>query len=68
MASITKEMTIGELLQQDMGSAAILMQMGMHCVGCPSSAMESIEEACQVHGIDIDEMMKALEGYFAGKE
>ena len=40
MASITKEMTIGELLQQDMGSAAILMQMGMHCVGCPSSAME----------------------------
>ena len=67
MASITKEMTIGELLQQDMGSAAILMQMGMHCVGCPSSAMESIEEACQVHSIDVDEMMKALEAYFAEK-
>ena len=42
---ITKQTLIGEMLQMDMGIAAILMAAGMHCVGCPSSAMESLEEA-----------------------
>ena len=50
---ITKQTLIGEMLQMDMGIAAILMAAGMHCVGCPSSAMESLEEACMVHGIDV---------------
>ena len=50
---ITKQTLIGEMLQMDMGIAAILMAAGMHCVGCPSSAMESLEEACMVHGLSL---------------
>jgi hybrid cluster-associated redox disulfide protein len=46
--SITKETTMGEMLQYDRGIAYILMQNGMHCVGCPSSIGESLEEACMV--------------------
>ena len=53
---ITKQTLIGEMLQMDMGIAAILMAAGMHCVGCPSSAMESLEEACMVHGMDADQL------------
>lgn len=53
---ITKQTLIGEMLQMDMGIAAILMAAGMHCVGCPSSAMESLEEACMVHGMDADQV------------
>ena len=49
---ISKEMLIGELLQVDENMAQILMGAGMHCIGCPSSQMESLEEACMVHGID----------------
>ena len=57
---ITKQTLIGEMLQMDMGIAAILMAAGMHCVGCPSSAMESLEEACMVHGIDVEELLVEL--------
>ena len=59
-AQVTKQTLIGEMLQLDMGIAAILMASGMHCVGCPSSAMESLEEACMVHGIDVDELIEKL--------
>ena len=62
---ITKEMLIGEILTIDMQLAAVLMNCGMHCVGCPSSQMESLEEACAVHGMDVNvvlaELNKALE-------
>ena len=53
MAAITKDMTIGEILSIG-GEAVIpaLLQMGMHCIGCPASQMETLEEAAQVHGID----------------
>ncbi len=64
----TKKTTMGELLAHDMGIAFILMQAGMHCVGCPSSVGESLEEACQVHGIDCDELMKKISEYLANKE
>ena len=46
---ITKATTMGEMLQYDMGIAYVLMEAGMHCVGCPSSIGESLEEACMVH-------------------
>ena len=52
---VTKETTMGEMLELDGGIAVILMQAGMHCVGCPSSIGESLEEACMVHGIDCDD-------------
>ena len=65
--NITKEMTMGELLSIDRGVAVVLMNAGMHCIGCPSSIGESLEEACMVHGIEIDELLKNLNEYFANK-
>ena len=60
MADITKDMTIGEILRTNPDVAPILMNAGMHCLGCPSAQGESLEEAAMVHGIDIDEMIDAL--------
>ena len=62
---ITKQTLIGEMLQMDMGIAAILMAAGMHCVGCPASQGETLEEAAMVHGMDIDQLMEAIEDYIA---
>ena len=52
MAQISKDTKIGELLTIFPDSAPILMEIGMHCLGCPASQMETIEEAAMVHGID----------------
>ena len=61
MAKVTKETLIGEALQIDMEKVVpILMGMGMHCIGCPASQAESIEEACAVHGIDPDEIVSQI--------
>lgn len=57
---ITKDMYIGELLQIDGRLAEILMEVGMHCLGCPSSQMETVEEAAMVHGFNADELVKRL--------
>ena len=65
--NITKEMTMGELLSIDRGVAVVLMNAGMHCIGCPSSIGESLEEACMVHGIEVDEVLKNINEYFANK-
>ena len=62
---ITKDTLIGEMLEQDMGIAYILMQCGMHCVGCPSSIGESLEEACAVHGLDADAVLENIHAYQA---
>ena len=62
---ITKDTLIGEMLEQDMGLAYILMQCGMHCVGCPSSIGESLEEACAVHGLDVEAVLAAIKEYQA---
>ena len=62
---ITKETLIGELLESDMGIAYVLMQCGMHCVGCPSSIGESLEEACAVHGLDADLVLEQIKEYQA---
>ncbi len=65
---ITKKTTMGEMLQYDMGIAYILMQSGMHCVGCPSSIGESLEEACVVHGLDADQVMASIQEYLDTKK
>ena len=57
---IKKDMTIGELLEKAPEKAEILLEAGMHCLGCPASQMETIEEACGVHGIDVDEIIEKL--------
>ena len=60
MAQITKEMTIGEILRTNPNVAPILMEAGMHCLGCPSAQAESLEEAAMVHGMDIDALMEKI--------
>ena len=60
MSQITKEMTIGEILNTNPDVAPILLEAGMHCLGCPSAQGESLEEAAMVHGMDIDELMTKI--------
>ena len=67
MATITKDMTIGQLLMMDRGCAVVLMDAGMHCVGCPASAGETIEEAAAVHGFDVNILVDKLNAYFQNK-
>jgi len=57
---IERTTTIEEVLEQVPEKADILMEIGMHCLGCPASQMETIEEACQLHGIDVEEVLKKL--------
>lgn len=57
MARVTKDTMIGDLLQIDQNVAPLLLNIGMHCLGCPSSQMETIEEAAMVHGIDPDDLL-----------
>ena len=64
---ITKQTTMGEMLDFDRGIAYILMQCGMHCVGCPSSIHESLEQACAVHGLNADEVFGKIQEYLAEK-
>ncbi len=64
---ITKQTTMGDMLRYDIDIAYILMQCGMHCVGCPSSIGESLEEACMVHGLDADEVLQQINDYLKEK-
>ena len=57
---VNKDMLIGEILAISPKLADILMDAGMHCVSCPASSMESLEEACEVHGIDVNEIIEVL--------
>lgn len=58
--AITKDMTIGQILMAKPEVAPILMEAGMHCLGCPSAQGESLEEAAMVHGMDIDSLMEKI--------
>ncbi|HPE15716.1 MAG TPA: DUF1858 domain-containing protein [Oscillospiraceae bacterium] len=60
MAAITKDMVIGEVLEKDPATADVFFAIGMHCLGCPASRGESIEEACQVHGVDVEKVLAKL--------
>ena len=64
---VTKDSKIGEILMKDRGIAVILMQSGMHCVGCPSSAGETLEEASMVHGMDVTKLVNDINEYLAKK-
>ena len=56
----SKDTTIGEILEKAPEKAEILLNSGMHCIGCPASQMETLEEACEVHGIDVNELVEEL--------
>ena len=61
---VTKEMSIGEVLRLDRGTAPIFMEFGMHCLGCPHATAESLEMACMAHGADVDALVEKLNEYF----
>lgn len=63
---ITKETRIGDILDADPDTAPYFLEMGMHCLGCPASRGESIEDACMVHGVDADELVQKLNAHFKG--
>ncbi|MCR4590604.1 MAG: DUF1858 domain-containing protein [Lachnospiraceae bacterium] len=60
MDTITKDTTIGDILRIKPDAVPVLMEIGMHCIGCPSSAAETIEEAAMVHGVDADQLVEKL--------
>ena len=63
MATVTKDTMIGELLQIDENIAPMLLGIGMHCLGCPSSQMETIAEAAMVHGIEPDDLVDDINNF-----
>ena len=67
MTEITKDMLIGDILDADRGTAKYFLEMGMHCLGCPASRGESIEDACAVHGVMVEELLEKLNEHFAKK-
>lgn len=67
MAKITKQTTIGEVLAIDINTAQFFINMGMHCLGCPHSQGESIEEACMVHGTDADDLITEINTYLESR-
>jgi len=57
---ITKDMLIGDILETKKGAANVLMSNGMGCLGCPSSQMESLEQAAEIHGLEIEVLIQQL--------
>lgn len=66
--TVTKETLIGDILDHDVETARFFFEIGMHCLGCPHSRGESIEEACAVHGTDSDELVAKINEYLAKKQ
>ena len=67
MAKVTKDTIIMDVLQIDPGTAPFFLEIGMHCLGCPSASGESIEQACMVHGVDADELVDKINGFLESK-
>lgn len=67
MAVITKDTIIGDILDIDRTTAPFFMEMGMHCLGCPSSRGETLEQACMVHGVDPDALVVKLNAHVTAK-
>jgi hybrid cluster-associated redox disulfide protein len=66
MDKVTKDMIISDVLEMDIATAPIFLSNGMHCLGCPASAGETIEDACAVHGMDPGKLIGELNAHFAG--
>ena len=67
MATITPDMTIGDILRVDEGLVPILLETGMHCLGCPAAQAESLVEACQVHGTNAEEIAAKMNDFLASR-
>lgn len=62
---VTKDMSIGDVLRADRGTARIFMEFGLHCLGCPHATAESLEQAGEVHGINVEELVHQLNDHLA---
>ena len=60
MSQITKDTIIGDILDIAPQTAPVFMSIGMHCLGCPSSRGETVEQACMVHGVDVDALLEEI--------
>lgn len=67
MTEITKDSTIGDILDEHRDTAPFFLEMGMHCLGCPSARGESVAQACAVHGVNADELVGKINAYLASK-
>ena len=65
MAQITKDTIIGDILDIAPETAPIFLSIGMHCMGCPSSRGETVEQACMVHGVQVDELLERINASMA---
>ena len=65
---VTKESIIGDVLDYDIGTAEFFLNIGMHCLGCPASRGESVEDACAVHGTDADALIEQINTFLASKK
>lgn len=65
MTEITKDMKIGEILDAHRELAPFFLEMGMHCLGCPSARSESVVQACMVHGVNADELIAKMNAFLA---
>ena len=66
--TVTKKSLIGDILDNEIETAQFFFEIGMHCLGCPASRGETIEEACEVHGTDADELVKNINAFLESKE
>ena len=66
--TVTKKSLIGDILDNEIETAQFFLDIGMHCLGCPASRGETIEEACEVHGTDADELVKKINEFLESKE
>ncbi len=67
MDKVNKNSVIGDVLDNDEGTAQFFLEIGMHCLGCPASRGETIEQACEVHGTDADQLVEKINKYLEGK-
>lgn len=64
---VTKDTIIGDILDADFDVAPYFLEMGMHCLGCPSARGETVGQACEVHSVDCDQLVEKLNAHFANK-
>lgn len=67
MATINKDMSIGQVLNLDRSTASIFISHGMHCLGCPHATAESLQDACAVHGADVEALVEKLNAHVEAK-
>lgn len=68
MTEITKDTVIGDILDANRGTAPFFLNMGMHCLGCPASRGETVDQACAVHGVDADKLIADINAFLSSQE